>query len=290
MTEPAVELRRRKILRRLPQDLVGLPEFAVLALQRFDPLALVRRRAGPLALIPLGLANPVPQRLAQTADLTRDRADRCVWRAVLALMVKDQPDRALADLGRKGCVALRNGSSLSRVVASRKLGAIHYPTSLAEQPGEARAIHNGGSRAKSSAAPGTVARPRSTPSPTAVAARSPSCRPAGSPPTARPARCCCSAYSPAASCWPTRATTATPSADRSTRPGPRPISRPRVNRRCKPSFSPVHSRGRNAIERMFGRLKDFRRIVTSCDQLASTTSLPFVSRLLSASRYEPGRY
>ncbi len=43
---------------------------------------------------------------------------------------------------------------------------------------------------------------------------------------------------------------------------------PKVNRRWKPCFSPALYRDRNAIERMFGRLKDFRRIATRYDKLA----------------------
>jgi transposase len=43
---------------------------------------------------------------------------------------------------------------------------------------------------------------------------------------------------------------------------------PKRNRRWKHCFSPVLYRGRNAIERMFGRLKDFRRIATRYDKLA----------------------
>ncbi len=43
---------------------------------------------------------------------------------------------------------------------------------------------------------------------------------------------------------------------------------PRSHRRWKNCFSPYLYRGRNAIERMFGRLKDFRRIVTRYDKLA----------------------
>lgn len=43
---------------------------------------------------------------------------------------------------------------------------------------------------------------------------------------------------------------------------------PRSNRRWKPCFSPVLYRARNAIERMFGRIKDFRRIATRYDKLA----------------------
>jgi transposase len=41
------------------------------------------------------------------------------------------------------------------------------------------------------------------------------------------------------------------------------------NRRWRHCFSPVLYRGRNAIERMVGRLKDFRRIATRYDKLAA---------------------
>ncbi len=43
---------------------------------------------------------------------------------------------------------------------------------------------------------------------------------------------------------------------------------PKANRRWKPVFSPVLYRDRNAIERMFCRLKDFRRIATRYDRKA----------------------
>jgi transposase len=42
------------------------------------------------------------------------------------------------------------------------------------------------------------------------------------------------------------------------------------NRRGKACFSPVLYRGRNAIERMFCRLKDWRRVATRYDKLAAT--------------------
>ena len=51
--------------------------------------------------------------------------------------------------------------------------------------------------------------------------------------------------------------------------GTAPNIPPKVNRRWKPCFSPVLYRGRNAIERMFGRLKDFRRIATRYDRSAT---------------------
>lgn len=43
----------------------------------------------------------------------------------------------------------------------------------------------------------------------------------------------------------------------------------KANRRWKGCFSPFLYRGRNAIERMFCRLKDFRRIATRYDRLAA---------------------
>ncbi len=43
---------------------------------------------------------------------------------------------------------------------------------------------------------------------------------------------------------------------------------PKINRRWKRCFSPYLYRDRNAIERMFGRIKDFRRIATRYDRLA----------------------
>ena len=43
---------------------------------------------------------------------------------------------------------------------------------------------------------------------------------------------------------------------------------PKSNRRQEPCFSPTLYRDRNAIERMFGRIKDFRRIATRYDRSA----------------------
>jgi transposase len=51
--------------------------------------------------------------------------------------------------------------------------------------------------------------------------------------------------------------------------GATPNIPPKSNRRFKPPFSRTLYRGRNAIERMFGRLKDFRRIATRYDKLAA---------------------
>ena len=51
--------------------------------------------------------------------------------------------------------------------------------------------------------------------------------------------------------------------------GAMPNIPPKANRRWKNCFSPVLYRNRNAIERMFGRLKDFRRIATRYDRNAN---------------------
>ena len=50
--------------------------------------------------------------------------------------------------------------------------------------------------------------------------------------------------------------------------GAMPNIPPKANRRWKNCFSPFLYRNRNAIERMFCRLKDYRRIATRYDRLA----------------------
>ena len=50
-------------------------------------------------------------------------------------------------------------------------------------------------------------------------------------------------------------------------PGAAPNILPKINRRWKPCSSVLY-RSRNAIERMFNRLKDFRRIATRYDRHA----------------------
>lgn len=48
-----------------------------------------------------------------------------------------------------------------------------------------------------------------------------------------------------------------------------PNIQPKRNQLWKCCFSPFLYRGRNAIERMFCRLKDFRRVATRYDKLAT---------------------
>ena len=50
--------------------------------------------------------------------------------------------------------------------------------------------------------------------------------------------------------------------------GAAPNIPPKSNRVWKNCFSPYLYRDRNAIERMFGRLKDFRRVATRYDRFA----------------------
>jgi transposase len=50
--------------------------------------------------------------------------------------------------------------------------------------------------------------------------------------------------------------------------GAMPNIPPKANRKWKNCFSPYLYRGRNAIERMFCRLKDFRRVATRYDRNA----------------------
>ncbi len=52
--------------------------------------------------------------------------------------------------------------------------------------------------------------------------------------------------------------------------GAAPNIPPKANRRWKRCFSPCLYRDRNAIERMFGRIEDFRRIATRYDGLATS--------------------
>lgn len=61
---------------------------------------------------------------------------------------------------------------------------------------------------------------------------------------------------------------------------------PKANRRWKNCFSPVLYRDRDAIERMFCPLKDFRRVATRYDQTPPTSSQPSASPRPSATDYE----
>ena len=60
---------------------------------------------------------------------------------------------------------------------------------------------------------------------------------------------------------------------------------PKANRRWKNCFSPVLYRDRNAIERMFCRLKDFRRVANAAiDAEAEPADASVLDRLMSGAR------
>ncbi len=72
--------------------------------------------------------------------------------------------------------------------------------------------------------------------------------------------------------------------------GAAPNIPPKINRRWKNCFSPWLYRHRNAIERMFGRLKDFRRIATRYDRLASNFLAAVCLAATCATGYESWIY
>src|SRR5690606_4005984 len=79
----AVELRHRKILLRLAENLVRLAQFAILPFKGLHLLGHLGRDAGALAAVDFGLLDPVVQRLRGAADLRRNRHDRLPARRVL---------------------------------------------------------------------------------------------------------------------------------------------------------------------------------------------------------------
>src|SRR3954451_19051665 len=97
-SERAVELRLGKIRARLAQDLVGLTQLAVLALQRLQLLGYFGRNAGTLAAVDRRLLHPLVQRLRRTADLLRNRHNRRPARGVLSGVIQHHSDRPLATL------------------------------------------------------------------------------------------------------------------------------------------------------------------------------------------------
>lgn len=71
-------------------------------------------------------------------------------------------------------------------------------------------------------------------------------------------------------------------------PSAAPNIPPKSSRRYKPGFSPALYRNRNAIERAFCRLKDFRRIATRYDKLAGNFLAAPSPQPPSATGYESG--
>jgi len=75
MTRGGEAVHTIKIRRRLAQDLVGLAQFTVLALQRLQAICHLGWHTGPLAAVDLGLLDPFEQGLGNAAYLLRDRHD-----------------------------------------------------------------------------------------------------------------------------------------------------------------------------------------------------------------------
>src|SRR6185436_7912833 len=122
----AVELRLGKISRRLAQDLVGLPELPVLALQRLQAIDHIGRSTRSLAAVDLSLLDPLIERLWRAADLGGNRYDRCPPRRMLDLVIQNHSHRSGANLRRKFvCRFARHGSTFSGVGASDQPGAVH---------------------------------------------------------------------------------------------------------------------------------------------------------------------
>src|SRR5205085_11802500 len=114
LLELAVELRLGEIRAGQLQDLVGLAQFANLALEFLDALLLGSGRAWPGAAVALALAHPLAQRLGRAADLAGDRLDRRPLRRVLVLGIEDHAHRAIHNLGGKLRGLPHVGSILNR--------------------------------------------------------------------------------------------------------------------------------------------------------------------------------
>src|SRR5690606_13471798 len=112
----------------LAQDFVGLAQLADLALELLEALPLARRQTGTLALVSLRLLHPCGERLGRAADFGRDRDDRRPLGCVLGTMLKHHPNSAFTNFRRvlRESSLIHHGSSLSRVGASGKPGAVHY--------------------------------------------------------------------------------------------------------------------------------------------------------------------
>src|SRR5690606_14375322 len=114
-------------------NLIRSPELTILTLEPLDPLKLRRPRARPLALIPLRLPHPAPQRVTRATDLLRNRLDRRPLRRVFPLGVQHQPNRPLPDLSGVP-LCLVHDPNPSKIAASGKPRAVQIPTTTGRRP------------------------------------------------------------------------------------------------------------------------------------------------------------
>lgn len=84
------------------QDLVGLAQLAVFALQFRNALRLAGGGAWAPAVGTLGLAHSAPQCLGRAADVDRDGLDACLLRLVRSLAVRVPEERLRVPLRQWG--------------------------------------------------------------------------------------------------------------------------------------------------------------------------------------------
>ena len=116
---------------RLAKDLVGLLQFANLALKGLHLLGLLARDAVALANVNLDLLDPLIQSLRRATNLRRNRQDRRPTALMLPGVVQNHANGTLADF--RGIFVRRlahDAPSYSAVGASGKPGAVHYLSTI----------------------------------------------------------------------------------------------------------------------------------------------------------------
>ena len=88
-----------KISRRLAKDLIRLPEFPVLTLQRLQTFGNFGRNAAAYAVVDLSSLDPLIERLSRAADLRSNRSHRRPPRGMILLMLENQPNGACPHFG-----------------------------------------------------------------------------------------------------------------------------------------------------------------------------------------------
>ena len=136
-----------KISASLAQDLVGLAKLTVLPLQGLELGGHIRGQAKLAPAVSLGLADPLMQCLRRAADLARNRHQRRPTRRMFMLVIQNHPHSAGSHLRRElvRCLAY-HGSTLSRVGASGKPGAVQSGAGAASVAEAGNAFSSSGVR------------------------------------------------------------------------------------------------------------------------------------------------
>ena len=82
----------------LTQNLIGLAQFAVLALKLLDPRLLSAGGPWPFAAIALDLTGPHAKTVRRTTQFARDRRQRRSLALIFIAVFHKQPNRTLAEL------------------------------------------------------------------------------------------------------------------------------------------------------------------------------------------------